>query len=267
MFVYFATSTRQNLCRVMMPRIRNIKPQFWLDEDLGQVPRDIRLLYIGLWNLCDDYGVFEWRPSRIKVQLFPYDVDISGKEIASWLDKLEEIKKISQFKNNDKNYGYIPGFPRHQDIKNPSKWRFAIPPETGNTPALLQPYPSSTPALPVGNRLKVIGYRSIGKKKREKPLKQKFGEFLNVFLTTEEHEKLINKFGVVGTSNWIESLSAHLKSVGKPRKYEDHYATILNWARRDKKEGKGGAYRQSSRELKPRQDYKSPEEHRIAGGG
>ena len=154
-----------------MPRIRNIKPQFWLDEDLGEVSRDVRLLYIGLWNLCDDYGVFQWRPARIKVQLFPYDVDISSNEIATWLNELEGLKKINKFQNDHKNYGYIPGFPKHQDIKNPSKWRFAIPPESIITLVLPQPYPSSTPALPVGDRGVGNRFKVIGKKNTIKGVK------------------------------------------------------------------------------------------------
>ena len=34
-----------------MARIRTIKPQFWINEELGTIPRDARLLYIGLWNM------------------------------------------------------------------------------------------------------------------------------------------------------------------------------------------------------------------------
>jgi len=110
-----------------------------------------------------------------------------------------------------------------------------------------------------------LDHTKLNHTKEDIPIKQKFGEFLNVFLTPGEHEKLVNKFGAAGAGGWIESLSTHLKSVGKPRKYADHYATILTWARRE--EGKSGANRghnKTGRELPT--TYKTPEEHRRAGG-
>jgi hypothetical protein len=134
-----------------MPRVRTIKPQFWLDENLGKVSRDVRLLYIGLWNLSDDHGVFEWRPQKIKIQLCPYDTDIDGEKIERWLEELVAIGDIMSFEYENKKYGFIPTFLSHQDIKNPSKWTFAPVPEA-KTATLPQPYPSPAPALPLGNR-------------------------------------------------------------------------------------------------------------------
>jgi DnaD/phage-associated family protein len=113
-----------------MPRIRSIKPQFWLDEKLGNLPRDARLTYIGLWNLADDGGVFEWRPQKIRAQLFPYDLELKDKHIEEWLKLLEGTEDIIQFFNEEgKPFGYIASFLEHQDIKKPSGWRFAKPPK------------------------------------------------------------------------------------------------------------------------------------------
>jgi len=112
-----------------MPRIRTIKPQFWLDEDLAKLPRDARLLYIGLWNLCDDYGVFEYRPARIRAQLFPYEADIPDDDIKKWLELIEGIGNIVRFTNEGNEFGYLPSFLKHQLIQKPSKWRFATPPD------------------------------------------------------------------------------------------------------------------------------------------
>jgi hydroxymethylpyrimidine pyrophosphatase-like HAD family hydrolase len=71
------------------------------------------------------------------------------------------------------------------------------------------------------------------KKKEVKEIKipkKAFGPFLNVFLSEEEKEKLTQKFNGK-TSDKIEKLSLYLESTGK--KYKSHYATILNWSRRD----------------------------------
>lgn len=64
-------------------------------------------------------------------------------------------------------------------------------------------------------------------------LKEKvFGEFQNVKMTEEEFDKLSQRFGPKRTQDMIENLSQYLKSKGA--KYKSHYATLLNWARREK---------------------------------
>src|SRR3990167_7110929 len=70
-----------------------------------------------------------------------------------------------------------------------------------------------------------------------------YGEFDNVFLLREEYEKLIKGIGEPNTKLLIEELSGYMAS--KKKKYDSHYATIKNWARRrviensNSKRGKG----------------------------
>lgn len=64
-------------------------------------------------------------------------------------------------------------------------------------------------------------------------LKKKFGEFENVVLTGEEHEKLVDSLGDIGAKEYIERLSSYLAQSG--RRYRNHYATLLNWWRKDGK--------------------------------
>lgn len=56
-----------------MARARNIKPGFFQNEELAEIPFEGRLLFIGLWTLCDAHGKMEWRPKKVKALLFPYD--------------------------------------------------------------------------------------------------------------------------------------------------------------------------------------------------
>ena len=66
--------------------------------------------------------------------------------------------------------------------------------------------------------------------KPSKPVKHKHGEYANVLLTDDELEKLKAEY-----SDWkerIERLSSYVASTGKS--YKSHYATIRNWARKDK---------------------------------
>lgn len=57
----------------IMARIRYIKPEFFKDDDLAQLPFEVRLFYAGLWGLADKAGRLEDRPMRLKAEIFPYD--------------------------------------------------------------------------------------------------------------------------------------------------------------------------------------------------
>lgn len=67
------------------------------------------------------------------------------------------------------------------------------------------------------------------KNKKEKIIKEKdvYGEFKNVLLTKEEYEKIKEK----NLEQYIDRLSVYIESKGT--KYKSHYATILNWSRKD----------------------------------
>lgn len=59
------------------------------------------------------------------------------------------------------------------------------------------------------------------------------GEFDNVKLTGEEYNKLVDSMGDIGAAEYIERLSAYIAQSGKT--YKNHYATMLNWWRKDGK--------------------------------
>lgn len=72
---------------------------------------------------------------------------------------------------------------------------------------------------------------NINKDNNNNNIKHKYGEYKNVLLTDEELEKLKAEY-----PDWeerIERLSSYVASTGKS--YKSHYATIRNWARKDKK--------------------------------
>jgi len=79
------------------------------------------------------------------------------------------------------------------------------------------------------NRLDKIRLDKISK---EKYIKRKYGSFENVELTDEEYQKLKDRFS--DYEEKIENLSSYIASKGD--KYKSHYATILNWSRKDSDE-------------------------------
>ncbi len=95
----------------MTPRIRSIKPSFFLDEDLAALPFEARLLFAGLWCLADKAGRLEDRPKRIHAMLFPYEpkVDVNG-----LLDRLAAANFILRYEVDGRGLIQVRSFERHQ---------------------------------------------------------------------------------------------------------------------------------------------------------
>lgn len=66
-----------------MGRARLLKPGFFTNELLAELPYEGRLLFAGLWTLADREGRLEERVKRIKAAVFPFDeVDVLSLLIA-----------------------------------------------------------------------------------------------------------------------------------------------------------------------------------------
>lgn len=110
-------------------RARIIKPEFWDDEVLARnTTRDTRLLFIGLWNYSDDYGVVKGNSTWIKNKIFPYE-EIKIDTVEKWLKELQP-RWILPFDNDGVKYYYIKSFTTHQTINRPSKFKNPSPPDT-----------------------------------------------------------------------------------------------------------------------------------------
>ena len=76
-----------------------------------------------------------------------------------------------------------------------------------------------------------LNKKAVKKKPKKETVKHKYGEFENVLLSDDEHKKLLERYPK-DLNQRIERLSGYVASTGK--KYKDHYATIINWAKKDK---------------------------------
>jgi hypothetical protein len=95
-----------------MSRIRTIKPGFFKNEQLADLPMQVRLLFIGLWTLADKEGKLEDRPKRIKVELFPYDT----LDVDNLLSRLQSAGFILRYEVGDMKVIKILNFNKHQRI-------------------------------------------------------------------------------------------------------------------------------------------------------
>jgi hypothetical protein len=94
-----------------MARSRNIKPAFFKNEDLAELPFQDRLLFIGLWGLADREGRLENRVKRIKAEVFPYD-DVN---VEQGLKHLVKMKFIVIYKVEDNSFIQISNWDKHQN--------------------------------------------------------------------------------------------------------------------------------------------------------
>lgn len=95
-------------------RIRQVRPEFWTDETMAALSPAVRLFYIGLWNVADDAGWMEWRPSRIGAVLFPYEsAKRRQRDIDAWSEALSAAGRLVI---HECGCAQIPTLPRHQRI-------------------------------------------------------------------------------------------------------------------------------------------------------
>jgi hypothetical protein len=120
-------------------RIRTIKPDFWTDETVGECSPTARLLFIGTWNIADDYGNLQRSSKQIKAQLFPYD-EIDCEAL---IKELISKGLVVEYESEGKKYLHIKGFDKHQKVEKKSQARFPIYEESGSTLVVL-PEPSPT---------------------------------------------------------------------------------------------------------------------------
>ena len=208
-----------------MARTRYIKPDFFKDEHLKNLPFDIRLFYIGLWGQADREGRLEDRPARLKIELMPYDkFDVEKALALLSKTKLDTSRPfIIRYSHNGDNYIQIVQWNKHQKPHHTEVE--SIIPGIDNGEVTVKDTLEKG-----GGQDGHLKSPSPLKSPLKSPLEKKqFLEFVR--LTDEENQKLINAFGKTKTDMLIKNLNNYIGSKGK--KYKSHYYTILSWERND----------------------------------
>jgi hypothetical protein len=102
-----------------MARIRTIKPEFWTSEHTTSLSRDARLLFIGMWNFCDDAGIHIHSVRTLKAEIFPLDDDIAVNTVQTLLDELLSSGLVMTYEAQGKAYLMVTGW-HHQKINRPA---------------------------------------------------------------------------------------------------------------------------------------------------
>lgn len=198
--------------------------------DKNLIP-NAKLLYGEITALCNEKG-FCWASNNYFAGLY----GVSTTSIKKWLKSLEDggyIKREVRYKEGSKEidtrwitivtYGREEKLPTPRQEKGPDN-NTSFNNTTNNTKDILPEASDKTPKQ---------------KNKKEKAVKETYGEFENVLLTKEEYQKLLDRFPS-DLKPRIEKLSGYVASTGKA--YKSHYATIIMWAKKDEPKQRSRGY-------------------------
>ena len=101
-----------------MARIRSIKPEFWTAEQVMDLSLHARLLFIGLWNFCDDAGVHPAKVKTLKAEVFPSD-DLTSSDVRRMLDECISQGLVQEYEVEGDTYWQVTGW-HHQKIDQPT---------------------------------------------------------------------------------------------------------------------------------------------------
>jgi hypothetical protein len=131
-----------------MSRARNIKPGFFKNDQLADLPFEFRILFQGLWCEADREGRVEDRPKRIKAEVFPYDqVDVDA-----GLDALQNAGFIVRYEAEGRRCIEVLNFSKHQ---NPHKKeaRSSLPARISEGSVRVPEIPGKATEIPAPSRL------------------------------------------------------------------------------------------------------------------
>lgn len=99
-----------------MSRIRSIHPGLWTDEAFVTLSPMARLLLIGMWNECDDKGIFVWSPLQLKMRILPAD----NADAAGLLGEIAAAGFVMRYEVGGKVFGAVRNFAKFQRPKKPN---------------------------------------------------------------------------------------------------------------------------------------------------
>ena len=147
-----------------MARIRSIKPEFWVSEQIAECSPNARLTFVGMWTFCDDNGVHPAKPKTLKAELYPMD-NFTADQVAGWVAELIAVGLVVEFAGQSGDaYWHVTGWARHQKIDRPSA-KYPPPPTGGPSegrPKFDEPSPNPRRIIDEGHPPESSGVESRG---------------------------------------------------------------------------------------------------------
>lgn len=150
----------------------------------------------------------------------------SRTKVTKFLDTLEQDGMLTRKSDTKKTLLTIENYGFYQDVAQEKSHQN----DTEKPPKSHQSATEEPPKDTNNNDNNVNNDNNGNKNNKAKPVRHKYGEYKNVFLSDDELEKLKDEFP--DWSRRIENLSEYMASSGKS--YKNHLATIRTWARKEK---------------------------------
>jgi hypothetical protein len=100
-------------------RIRQVKPAFWADAKLAELPEATRLFYIGLWMLADDAGWLRWNVVEAAHELYGYETRRKREQrTQAMYEALVAAERVQAF---DCGHSFIPKLTDHQHLSGSTR--------------------------------------------------------------------------------------------------------------------------------------------------
>lgn len=106
-----------------MARIRSIKPDYWTDSAVVACSPLARLLFIGIWNHADDYGVVKDDPEQLRRQILPDD-HVDGEGL---IDELVKNRLLLRMTAGEVRVLCVRTWELHQKVDSRSPGRYGDP--------------------------------------------------------------------------------------------------------------------------------------------
>lgn len=95
-------------------RIRQVKPEFWADAKLAELPERTRLFYIGLWGIADDAGWLRWDPVEAARELYGFESrKFRERRVVDMFGQLSDAGRVIAYPCG---HVFIPKLTQHQHL-------------------------------------------------------------------------------------------------------------------------------------------------------
>ena len=184
----------------------------------------LHLLFLAQYETCFFRGIkLEIGQAVTSIREISVQTGISMQSVRTAIKHLKSTQEITQCTHGKFSVFTIQNYAEYQGDNTASNKQVTQSQHTANTEV--------TQTL-------ILRNQEVKKSRKEKDIpygisKKKYGEFENVLLDGQEHGKLVDSLGDIGAAEYIERLSAYLAQTG--HRYKSHYATLLNWWRKDGK--------------------------------
>ena len=135
-------------------KTRLLHPSFFTDAKVAALTPNAKVLLLGLWLRCDDYGRALYLPKLIAGEVFP----LEQVDIQSLLNEVLGAGFIHTYEVSGEMFYHVPNWEKHQKPKYRKNSTIPPPPEPLDTigtdlPELAQTDPKPSPVFVFGSEL------------------------------------------------------------------------------------------------------------------